>query len=143
MPDPTDSSALLALRERVRTAVADKQPLAIHGGRTKAFYGQPEQGQPLDTREYRGIVAYDPTELVITARAGTPAEIHDALAGAGQFLPFEPPAFAPGATVGGMVATGLSGLRRQAVGSVRDSCAATLPATTCRGCCAARWASWA
>ncbi len=75
----------------------------------------------LDTREYRGIVAYEPTELVITARCGTPlAEIEATLAGKDQWLPFEPPAFGEGATIGGVVAAGLSGPGRQWAGAVRD-----------------------
>ncbi|MNP07932.1 putative FAD-linked oxidoreductase [compost metagenome] len=78
-------------------------------------------GQLLDTRAHRGIVSYDPTELVLTARAGTPlAEINAALDAAGQMLPCEPPHADDGATLGGMVAAGLSGPRRPWVGSVRD-----------------------
>ncbi|MBL8394796.1 MAG: glycolate oxidase subunit GlcE, partial [Candidatus Accumulibacter sp.] len=69
----------------------------------------------------RGIVAYEPTELVVTVRAGTPlAELAGTLAGKGQWLAFEPPHCGPAATVGGMLASGLSGPRRQAVGALRD-----------------------
>ena len=68
-----------------------------------------------------GISSYEPTELVVTARAGTPLlDLEAALAEHGQCLPFEPPRFAPGGTVGGMVAAGLSGPARASVGSVRD-----------------------
>jgi glycolate oxidase FAD binding subunit len=75
----------------------------------------------MDTRAYAGIVAYEPTELVITARCGTPlAELEAVLRARGQHLAFEPPHFGPGATVGGMVAAGLSGPRRQCAGAVRD-----------------------
>jgi glycolate oxidase FAD binding subunit len=75
----------------------------------------------LDVSVNRGIVAYDPTELVVTARTGTSlAELQATLAEKGQCLPFEPPHFGAGATVGGMVAAGLSGPRRQAVGGLRD-----------------------
>jgi glycolate oxidase len=85
------------------------------------FYGGPEDGEALDVGAYRGIVAYEPTELVVTARAGTPlAELAATLAEKGQWLAFEPPHFGPAATVGGMLASGLSGPRRQAVGAVRD-----------------------
>jgi glycolate oxidase len=78
-------------------------------------------GEALDVGGYRGIVAYEPTELVVTARAGTPlAELAATLAEKGQWLAFEPPYFGPAATVGGMLASGLSGPRRQAVGAVRD-----------------------
>lgn len=75
----------------------------------------------LDTRAHRGIVQYDPTELVVTVRAGTPlSELLAALDDAGQMLPCEPPSFADSATVGGMIAAGLSGPRRPWSGSVRD-----------------------
>ena len=95
--------------------------LAIRGGGSKAFYGGPEHGEPFEVGGYRGIVAYEPTELVVTARAGTSlAELAATLAEKGQWLAFEPPYFGPAATVGGMLASGLSGPRRQAVGAVRD-----------------------
>ena len=77
-------------------------------------------GEVLDVSAYRGIVAYEPTELYITARCGTSlAEIEAVLADKGQMLAFEPPHFA-GATLGGCVAAGLSGPRRQQAGAVRD-----------------------
>jgi len=107
--------------DRIRSAAAAKQPLRPRGGGTKDFYGQALQGEVLDTRDYTGIVAYEPTELVITVRCGTPlADLEAALRAQGQQLAFEPPHFGPGATVGGMVAAGLSGPRRQAAGAVRD-----------------------
>ena len=114
-------AALDAIVDRVRAARADKTPLAITGGGTKAFYGGPVQGTPLDVRPLAGISSYEPSELVVTVRAGTPlAELEAALAEKGQCLPFEPPRFAAGGTVGGMVAAGLSGPARPAVGGVRD-----------------------
>jgi glycolate oxidase FAD binding subunit len=104
-----------------REQILAGQPLCIRGGGSKDWYGQAPQGALLDTRGYAGIVDYEPTELVITARCGTPlAEIDAALAANNQMLAFEPPHFGPGATVGGMVACGLSGPARQAAGSVRD-----------------------
>jgi glycolate oxidase FAD binding subunit len=120
MPDP-----LTTLAEAVRAAAADGRPLRIRGGGTKDFYGQSLEGEILDTRACSGIVAYDPTELVVTARGGTPlAELEAALAAQGQMLAFEPPRFAQsgagGATIGGAVAAGLSGPRRAAAGAVRD-----------------------
>ena len=106
---------------QIRSAAADKRPLRLRGGGTKDFYGQSLEGELLDTRAYTGIVAYEPTELVITARCGTPlAELEAVLRAEGQQLAFEPPHFGAGATVGGMVAAGLSGPRRQAAGAVRD-----------------------
>lgn len=106
--------------ERIAAASADK-PLRIRGGGSKDFYGEMPRGEILDTRGHCGIVAYEPTELVITARCGTPlAEIEAALAKQNQFLAFEPPSFGDGATIGGVVAAGLSGPRRAAVGALRD-----------------------
>ncbi len=114
-------AALDSLVDQVRAARADKTPLAITGGGTKAFYGGPVQGRPLDVRPLAGISSYEPSELVVTVRAGTPlATLEAALEEQGQCLPFEPPRFAPGGTVGGMVAAGLSGPARPAVGGVRD-----------------------
>ena len=117
----THDPALQALIERIRQARHDKAPLRIRGGDTKAFYGEAAQGEPLDVRPLAGISSYEPSELVITARAGTPlAEVEDTLAERGQCLAFEPPRLAPGGTLGGMVAAGLSGPARAVAGSVRD-----------------------
>ena len=150
--------ALDALIDRVRAARAGKTALNITGGSTKAFYGEAPRGEPLDVRPLAGISSYEPSELVVTVRAGTPlAELEAALAEQGQCLPFEPPRFATvanadgrggttngtapqggmngrtapqggmngrtapqGGTVGGMVAAGLAGPARAAVGGVRD-----------------------
>jgi glycolate oxidase FAD binding subunit len=113
--------ALQVLIDRVQSARSADAQLDIRGGGTKAFYGEVPQGEPLDTRVLEGISSYEPTELVVTARCGTLlAELEATLAEQGQCLPFEPPHFAPGATVGGMVAAGLAGPGRAAVGSVRD-----------------------
>lgn len=115
------TQAIGHFREQVRAARAGGQALRIRGGGTKDFYGQALAGSILDTRAYSGIVAYDPTELVITARCGTPlAEIEAELAAHGQMLAFEPPHFGPGATIGGAIACGLSGPRRASSGAVRD-----------------------
>jgi glycolate oxidase FAD binding subunit len=113
--------ALQVLRDLVRAAAADRTPLRLRGGGTKDFYGELPAGEVLDLRGYAGIVSYEPTELVVTARCGTPlAELEDALAARRQFLPFEPPRFGAAATVGGSVASGLSGPRRAAAGALRD-----------------------
>jgi glycolate oxidase FAD binding subunit len=119
-----DDPALRDLIERVRAARVDGTTLDIRGGGTKAWYGETPAGEPLATGALRGISSYEPSELVVTVRAGTPlAELEAALAEKGQCLPFEPPRFgSPGAasTVGGMVAAGLAGPARAAVGGVRD-----------------------
>ena len=109
------------LTEQIRLAHDNKKALAIHGGKSKSFYGGPVVGEPLDLRPYTGIIDYEPKELVLTVRAGTPlAEIEAAMTRENQMLPFEPPYFAEGATIGGTVASGLSGPRRPYTGAVRD-----------------------
>ncbi len=115
------NQVLQEFRDRIAAATASGQPLRIRGNGTKDWYGQSLDGEVLETTAYSGIVSYDPTELVITARAGTSLrEIGAALADKKQMLAFEPPRFDGLATIGGIVASGLSGPRRQAVGSVRD-----------------------
>ena len=117
----TNDPALRALVERVRAAQADGTALDIRGGDTKRFYGEPPAGEPLDVTGLAGISSHEPSELVVTARCGTRlSELEETLAAAGQCLPFEPPRFGPGTTVGGMVAAGLAGPARAAVGGVRD-----------------------
>ncbi|RVU49636.1 glycolate oxidase subunit GlcE [Rubrivivax rivuli] len=126
-------AALQRLIEQVQTARTEKLQVDIRGGGTKAFYGGTPQGLVLDTRGLTGISSYEPSELVITARGGTPlAEVEAALAEKGQCLPFEPPRFACGGTVGGMVAAGLAGPARVSVGGVRDY---VLGATLLNGRC--------
>lgn len=117
-----DTQAVLAsFRERITQANANRTPLQIRGGGTKDWYGQAPHGDVLDTRVYSGIIDYEPTELVITARSGTPlSEIDAALEKNNQMLACEPPRFGGLATVGGMVAAGLSGPSRQSAGAVRD-----------------------
>jgi glycolate oxidase FAD binding subunit len=113
--------SLESLAERIRDAAARQVPLRLRGGGSKDFYGNEPRGELLDTRGYAGIVNYEPTELVVTARCGTPlAELEEALAKADQFLPFEPPSFGGAATVGGCVAAGFSGPRRASAGALRD-----------------------
>jgi len=110
--------ALQALVDQVRAARA---PLLIRGGGSKDFYGEASHGDLLDTRPLNAITSYEPSELVVTVQAGTPLLTLEAvLAEQGQCLPFEPPRFSPDATVGGMVAAGLAGPSRAAVGGVRD-----------------------
>jgi glycolate oxidase FAD binding subunit len=117
MMDPIVES----LVEWVRQAREAKTPLAIHGGNSKSFYGGAVLGDALDVRPYTGIIDYEPKELVLTVRAGTTlAEIETAMEAEGQMLPFEPPYYTDAATIGGTVATGLSGPRRPYTGAVRD-----------------------
>ena len=106
---------------RVREAAQSGTPLRIRGGGSKNFYGQALTGEVLDMRAYSGVISYEPSELVVTVRGGTPlAELEALLAEQGQCLPFEPPHFGANATVGGMVASGLSGPARANSGAVRD-----------------------
>ena len=115
------TDTLEQLAERIRDAAARRSPLRIRGGGTKDFYGRVATGEILDMRAHSGIVDYEPTELVITARGGTPlADIEAAMQSHGQMLAFEPPHFGPGSTLGGAIATGLSGPRRAYVGAARD-----------------------
>jgi glycolate oxidase FAD binding subunit len=117
----TTNSAIEVLCERVRHAAEVRTPLRIRGGGSKDFYGGESTGELLDARGLSGIVAYEPRELVLTVQAGTPlAEVEAALSAERQMLAFEPPHFGLGATIGGAVATGLSGPRRPYAGAVRD-----------------------
>lgn len=109
------------LVETIRESSANRTPLCLRGGGTKDFYGGPVRGETLGVAAHRGIVDYEPTELVVTARAGTPlAEVEAALRDKGQSLAFEPPHFGATATLGGAIAAGLSGPRRASAGAARD-----------------------
>lgn len=117
----TPDAALARLIDQVLSARAAQGALCIRGGGSKNFYGNACQGEPLDMRALAGISSYEASELVVTARAGTPlAELEAELDAQGQHLAFEPPRLGPGGTVGGMVAAGLSGPARAAAGSLRD-----------------------
>ena len=128
--DSASAETEQALAEQVRAAAADGRRLAVRGGNSKAFYGNPVTADAaLDCTTHTGVVAYEPTELAITVRGGTRlAEVEALLAEHGQQLPFEPPHFGAGsepgastATIGGAVAAGLSGPRRPYAASVRDA----------------------
>jgi glycolate oxidase FAD binding subunit len=107
--------------EQVNDAIAAKRALSIRGGGSKSFFGATQSGELLDVRAHSGVIDYEPRELVLSVRAGTPlTEIEAALAAENQMLPFEPPHFGGGATIGGTVATGLSGPRRPYAGAARD-----------------------
>jgi glycolate oxidase FAD binding subunit len=108
-------------REQILEAAKNQTPLSIEGGGTKSWYGNPNAYSKLDTRNYSGILEYQPEELVITACAGTPLrEIEAALAEKNQVLAFEPPHFGEQATFGGAIAAGLAGPGRISVGNFRD-----------------------
>ena len=116
-----DSDWTERLRERTLAAAADGTPLAVTGGGTKEFLGRIIQAERFDVSGHRGIVSYEPTELVLSARVGTPlGEVNAALEEQGQMLAFEPPSFGEGATIGGTIATGLSGPARPYAGAARD-----------------------
>jgi glycolate dehydrogenase FAD-binding subunit len=112
---------LEGLQDRIRQAAARKAPLRLRGGGSKDFYGNEPRGELFDTRGHAGIVNYEPTELVVTARCGTPlTDLENILKQNAQCLPFEPPHFGRDATLGGCVAAGLSGPRRASAGALRD-----------------------
>jgi glycolate oxidase FAD binding subunit len=118
-------AAVATLAEQIRAAAARGAPLRVRAGGSKDFYGNRPSGTPLDPRAVRGIVSYEPTELALAARCGTPlAEVEAALAQHGQMLAFEPPHFGDSATIGGCIASGLAGPRRASAGysygGVRD-----------------------
>ena len=112
---------LETLIERIRAAHESHSPLIIQGGGSKTFYGNADEGEVLATRALTGVVDYQPKELVLTARAGTPlADIEALLAEHKQMLAYEPPYFGGNATLGGSIAAGLSGPRRPYAGAARD-----------------------
>lgn len=109
------------LIDKIQHTAAHRQTLAIRGSGSKNFYGGDSRGATLDINAHRGIVDYAPSELVLTARAGTPLrEIEQLLHEHNQMLAFEPPHFGDRATLGGCIASGLSGPRRAYSGAVRD-----------------------
>lgn len=120
-PDAQDRA--LELADGVTSAYDKKQALRIQGGNSKSFYGRHVSAEAtLDISGHRGVLEYEPSELAITVRAGTPlAAVESLLHANGQQLPFEPPHFTGNSTIGGMIATGLSGPSRPYAGSVRDS----------------------
>lgn len=108
--------------DAIKAAADRRTALRIVGGGTKSFYGREAAGEVLRTGDHCGVVDYEPSELVMTAYAGTPlAEVEGLLADHGQMLPFEPPRFGGSATIGGVIATGLSGPRRPYAGAARDA----------------------
>jgi glycolate oxidase FAD binding subunit len=117
----SDETVLSGWRERIAAAVAAGTALRLRGSGTKDFYGEALAGEVLELGAWRGIVDYEPSELVLTVRSGTPlSEVEAALAARDQFLAFEPPSFAGDPTIGGVIAAGLSGPRRMYAGAARD-----------------------
>ncbi|MCU7938810.1 MAG: glycolate oxidase subunit GlcE [gamma proteobacterium symbiont of Bathyaustriella thionipta] len=110
------------LVKQVSSAFKQSTPLKIIAGGSKAFIGREAQGEPLNVSEHKGIVSYHPSELVMTARCGTSmTEIQQTLAENGQYCPFESALFDGAATLGGTLATNLSGPARPWNGSIRDA----------------------
>ena len=110
------------LQHFIKEAIAAKIPFFIQGGGSKDYYGNPVEAGPLDVSPHSGVISYEPTELCITVRAGTPlSEIESLLAEHQQILPFEPPQYTDRATIGGAIAAGIAGPRRAYSGSVRDA----------------------
>lgn len=109
------------LQAVVASAAKDKRPLSIVGGGTKSFYGREADGEALPIAGYSGVIEYQPTELVITAKAGTPLEeIQRLLSKNNQRLGFEAPDFGKESTLGGVVAAGLCGPSRPYAGTIED-----------------------
>jgi glycolate oxidase FAD binding subunit len=116
-------TSVKSLVDQVKDAIEHQNPLVIEGGGSKNFYGYapPDELPKLGVAEHRGVIDYAPDELMIRVKAGTPlSEINQLLGENNQFLAFEPPEFTPKTTIGGVIASGLSGPRRPYTGSVRD-----------------------
>ncbi len=110
------------LQQQVQQAISEQLPLSVQGGNSKSFYGFPVQGEVLDTSGHSGIIEYEPAELILRARAGTPlSEIEAVLKQHQQILACEPPYFSSTATIGGAVAAGLSGPARPYRASIQDT----------------------
>jgi glycolate oxidase FAD binding subunit len=129
MPDLSVLPAEAAIAAAITNAAATGEPLLVHGNGTKLGMLRPVQAaRSLTTQDLTGITLYAPKELILSARAGTPLpEIEAALAGHGQHLIAEPPDLSAllgttgrPQTIGGVVATNLSGPRRVAWGAMRD-----------------------
>ena len=124
-PHHTSAAALSAAMDAVGDVVAqaakNDMPLRLLGGGGRQFYGNPAIGEPLALSSLSGIIAYEPSELYLSAGAATPLAAAEALLAENQqMFAFEPPHFSATATIGGTVACGLSGPRRVAAGALRD-----------------------
>lgn len=117
-----DNDISLALQMQVKESIETRSPIFIHAGKSKLFYGNSVNAKPIDVSEHTGVISYEPTELCITVRAGTRlSELEKLLTDQQQILPFEPPHYSESATIGGAIATGISGPRRAYTGSIRDA----------------------
>ncbi|MCY4093806.1 MAG: glycolate oxidase subunit GlcE [Gammaproteobacteria bacterium] len=120
MTRPFDDSQRLI--DSVNHAVAHKKQLSILGHGTKAHYARSTHGDALQSRDHVGVIEYRPDELTISVRAGTSlTEIKDVLDEHDQMLACDPPRFFGGGTIGGAVASGLSGPGRPWYGNIRDA----------------------
>lgn len=109
------------LQAQITDAIDANKPLNIVGGNSKSFLGNSSKAERLEMQSHTGILSYEPSELVMTVRAGTSLEeIEETLSKNDQMLPFEPPHYGPGATIGGTIACNLSGPRRAYAGAARD-----------------------
>ena len=116
------SDQSLSLQQQVKENIERGRPMQITAGNSKLFYAHEISGEALSVKEHFGIIDYEPTELVITARCGTRLQdLESTLAEQNQMLAFEPPAYSKHATLGGCIAAGLSGPRRPFAGAVRDA----------------------
>jgi glycolate oxidase FAD binding subunit len=114
-------AVLQDLGARIADAHASHTALRLRGSGTKDFYGEQIDGELLSLRAYAGVLDYEPSELVLTARCGTPlSQIEQLLAQHGQYLAFDPPAFGGDPSIGGVIAAGLSGPQRARAGAARD-----------------------
>ncbi len=113
-----DTEGLVAA---VRAAYASADPLEIRGGGTRRHLGRAPSGTALSVGGHSGLVEYDPSEFVVTVRAGTRVdELAARLAEAGQVLAVDVPRLGAASTIGGAIATGLSGPSRPYTGALRD-----------------------
>jgi glycolate oxidase FAD binding subunit len=114
-------TTLSQLLDQVRAAISDSEPLCIVGGNSKRHVGREPAGSPIEVADYAGVVEYEPTELVVTVRAGTTVrDLREILAEEDQMLACDPPEFGGNATIGGTLACSQSGPSRPWYGSIRD-----------------------
>jgi len=120
-PEIQEQDLSQALTDQVKTAFEQTRALQIQGSGSKHFLGYPVQGELLSVAAHRGIVNYQPSELTLSVRCGTPLQqVKEILAEKKQMLAFEPPGFSESATLGGVIACGLSGPSRPFYGAARD-----------------------